>query len=158
MDNWYLIYEGQQVGPLSVDQLLAYRPTPNTLVWKDGLPEWKPLYNFPELMSRVNQPAQPQNTHQAFVPPTYSPAPAPAKDKTVAGLLAIFLGALGIQYFYCGKSTAGVISLLISVLTCGFGAAILGLLFLIQGILMLTMDQQQFEAKYVDSPSTFPLF
>ncbi len=76
------------------------------------------------------------------------------KDKTVTGLLAIFLGYLGIQYFYLGKTTAGILSIVISLCSCG----IWGVITLIQGILMLTMQEEDFNAKYVDNEKTFPLF
>lgn len=79
---------------------------------------------------------------------------AKKKDKTVAGLLAIFLGYLGIQYFYLGKTTAGILSIVISLCTCGVWYVIT----LIQGILMLTMQEEDFNAKYVDNEKTFPLF
>ena len=76
------------------------------------------------------------------------------KDKTVAGLLAIFLGGWGIQYFYLGKTTAGILTIVISLCSC----YIWGLLMLIQGILMLTMSDEAFNEKYVDNDKTFPLF
>jgi TM2 domain-containing membrane protein YozV/type II secretory pathway pseudopilin PulG len=40
-------------------------------------------------------------------------------DSNVAGLLALFLGSLGIHDFYCGKTSRGVIKLILS-LTCIF--------------------------------------
>ncbi|MCM1504950.1 MAG: TM2 domain-containing protein [Muribaculum sp.] len=83
----------------------------------------------------------------------FTPGPS-GKSRGVAGLLAIFLGSLGIQYFYLGKNTAGVITLIISLCLCGIPSII----WLIQGILMLCMSQQDFERKYVYSTSTFPLF
>ncbi len=76
------------------------------------------------------------------------------KDKLVAGLLAILLGYFGIHYFYLGKVGAGVLTIVLSCCTCG----IWSVLMLIQGILMLTMTQADFNAKYVDSDKTFPLF
>ncbi len=76
------------------------------------------------------------------------------KSKIVAGLLAIFLGTLGVHYFYCGKVTGGFICLLISLATCGMW----GIITLIQGIYMLTMTDQQFDQKYVYTPSAFPIF
>lgn len=79
----------------------------------------------------------------------FSPGPS-----GVAALLAIFLGSLGIQYFYLGKNTAGVIALVLSIITCG----IPWILWLIQGIMMFTMSQADFERKFVYSTSTFPLF
>jgi hypothetical protein len=46
------------------------------------------------------------------------------KSKLAAGLLAIFLGCLGIHKFYLGYAGAGIVLLLISIiggcLTCGF--------------------------------------
>ncbi len=76
------------------------------------------------------------------------------KDKTVAGLLAIFLGGLGIQYFYLGKTTAGIITIVISLCSC----YIWSVLMLVQGILMLTMSEDSFREKFVDTDKTFPLF
>lgn len=83
----------------------------------------------------------------------FTPGPS-GKSRGVAGLLAIFLGGFGIQYFYLGKNTAGVITLIITLCLCGIPSII----WLIQGILMLCMNQQDFERKYVYSTSTFPLF
>lgn len=81
------------------------------------------------------------------------------KSRGVAALLAIFLGSLGIQYFYMGKSTPGIICLLITMLSCGFFAVLVHLLSLIQGILMFCMTNSEFESKYLGpmSPS-FPIF
>ena len=76
------------------------------------------------------------------------------KSRGIAALLAILFGGLGIQYFYLGKNTAGVISILLSLVTCGFWSIIP----VIQGILMLCMTNQQFRTKYVTNPSTFPVF
>lgn len=72
----------------------------------------------------------------------------------MAGLLAILLGGLGIQYFYLGKVMAGVLSILFSIVTCG----IWQIVTLIQGIMMLCMTNQQFREKYVTNPSSFPIF
>lgn len=83
----------------------------------------------------------------------FSPGPS-GKSRGVAGLLAIFLGGLGIQYFYLGKNTAGVITIIVTLVLCGIPSII----WLIQGILMLCMSQQDFERKYVYSTSTYPLF
>ena len=55
------------------------------------------------------------------------------KSKLVAGLLAIFLGGLGIHNFYLGENGKGIAHILLSIL-CGVGA-IWGL---IDGIIILT--------------------
>ena len=79
---------------------------------------------------------------------------ASSKDRMTTALLALFLGTLGIHYFYLGKSTAGILTIVISLCTCG----IWGVLILIQAIIMLTMTDEEFEDKYVNTDKTFPLF
>ncbi len=50
------------------------------------------------------------------------------KDKTVAGILALFLGALGIHNFYLGETKKGVLKLVLSITFIGsFVSAILAL-------------------------------
>lgn len=61
-----------------------------------------------------------------------------AKSKLVAGLLGIFLGSLGIHNFYLGYTVKAIIQLVITIITCGMGAAISGIWGLIEGILILT--------------------
>ncbi|MGM9812850.1 MAG: NINE protein [Muribaculaceae bacterium] len=80
------------------------------------------------------------------------------RSRGVAALLAIFLGALGIHYFYLGKNTAGIVFLLIAIFSCGVLAAVTSVLALVQGIIMLTLTQEQFEQKYVYCPQSIPLF
>ena len=61
-----------------------------------------------------------------------------SKSKIAAGLLAIFLGSLGVHNFYLGFTGKAIAQLLISILSCGtlsWASAIWGL---IEGILILT--------------------
>jgi TM2 domain-containing membrane protein YozV len=60
------------------------------------------------------------------------------KSKTTAGLLAIFLGALGIHRFYMGYKLIGAIMLLITVASLGRLAPITVLWGLVEGILIFT--------------------
>lgn len=76
------------------------------------------------------------------------------KSRGLTALLAILFGSLGIQYFYLGKVGGGLLTILLSLITCG----IWSLLVLIQGILMFTMDNNTFRNKYVLSNSFMPLF
>jgi TM2 domain-containing membrane protein YozV len=73
-----------------------------------------------------------------------------AEKKIVAGVLAILLGALGIHKFYLGYTKSGIIMLLISVLTCGFGASIVWIIGLVEGIIYLTKSDADFVATYVN--------
>ncbi|OGF67486.1 MAG: hypothetical protein A2Y62_16290 [Candidatus Fischerbacteria bacterium RBG_13_37_8] len=64
------------------------------------------------------------------------------KSKIAAGLFGIFLGGLGVHRFYLGYIGTGIIQILVTLFTCGFGA-IWGL---IEGILILT-DQFKYDAE-----------
>ena len=76
------------------------------------------------------------------VPPQYGQQPyqqpAEQKSKLAAGLLAIFVGTLGIHNFYLGFTTKGLIQLLVSILTLGIGAPAIAIWALIEGIFYLT--------------------
>lgn len=61
-----------------------------------------------------------------------------AKSKLAGGLLGIFLGAFGVHNFYLGYTGKAVAQLLITLLTCGFGAFVSSVWGLIEGILILT--------------------
>lgn len=84
-----------------------------------------------------------------------TPAPPPAgvgKDvsgnKIAAGLLGIFLGALGIHKFILGYNKEGLIMLLVSILTCGIGAIPMGIIGFIEGIIYLTKSDEEFRTTY----------
>lgn len=74
---------------------------------------------------------------------------ADAGKKIPAGILGILLGSLGIHKFILGYTKQGVIMLLISLLTFGFGAGIMGIIGLIEGILYLTKSDEEFVKTYV---------
>lgn len=73
-----------------------------------------------------------------------------ANKKLVAGLLGLFLGSLGIHKFMLGYTKAGIIMLLVTVLTCGFGGFVMGVIGLIEGIIYLAATPQDFKATYID--------
>ena len=72
--------------------------------------------------------------------------PVPTKNKVAAGVLAIVLGWLGIHKFYLGYITAGILLIIITVVTCGIVGPIIGL---IEGILYLTKTDEEFHGAYV---------
>lgn len=76
------------------------------------------------------------------------------KSRGVAALLAIFLGAFGIQYLYLNRPKACAICLALGLVTCGAWQTVM----LIQGIVMLCMSNEEFRRKYILSQSIFPLF
>lgn len=101
------------------------------------------------------------NFPETHLPPAGSPAPsygpvnppAPREEagskKLVCGLLAIFLNCLGIHKFILGYTSAGLIMLLVSLLTCGIGAIPMTIIGFVEGILYLSKTDQQFYDTYM---------
>lgn len=73
-----------------------------------------------------------------------------ASKKLPAGICGILLGALGVHKFILGYTKEGVIMLLVTILTVGFGGMITGLIGLIEGIVYLVKPDDEFVATYVD--------
>jgi TM2 domain-containing membrane protein YozV len=81
-------------------------------------------------------------------PPPLSPQEISSK-KLAAGLCGILLGAFGVHKFILGMTTPGVIMLVVTVVTCGIGAAITSLIGLIEGIIYLTQTDEEFHRVYI---------
>lgn len=93
-------------------------------------------------------PSQQPNYQQPMYEQPIATPPA-EKSKVAAGLLGIFLGALGIHKFYLGYTKAGVIMLLVSLLTFGIGAIVMDIIGIVEGILYLTKSDWEFYNTYV---------
>jgi TM2 domain-containing membrane protein YozV len=78
-----------------------------------------------------------------------SPQAEAASKKLAAGLCAILIGSLGIHKFILGYTTAGIITLLITFLTCGIGGAVMHVISLIEGIIYLTKSDEEFYRTYM---------
>lgn len=171
--EWYIIFNGQQVGPLNFNQLPQYGLNRNSMVWHIGLQDWQPAWRIPELASLLAP------NYGGAVPPQYNAAPnpgygagynngiynanhnpasengyVPSGKRLTAGILSLLIGGLGIQYFICDKPTAGILTIFLSIFTLG----IWGLVMFIQGILILCMSDYDFDTKYVYTDKSFPLF
>ena len=96
----------------------------------------------------------PPHYNQAYGDNPFDPCGPEGKCRGVAALFAILLGGLGVQYFYLGKVSGGLITILLSLVTCGLWQVVM----LVQGIMMFCMTNEQFRQKYVLSPSSLPLF
>jgi TM2 domain-containing membrane protein YozV len=68
-----------------------------------------------------------------------------ANKKLVAGLLGILLGGFGVHKFYLGMTTPGIITLVLTIVTCGIG----GIIGLIEGIIYLTKSDADFYQQYI---------
>ncbi|HEY6122497.1 MAG TPA: TM2 domain-containing protein [Pyrinomonadaceae bacterium] len=70
-----------------------------------------------------------------------------ADKKIAAGLCGILVGWAGVHKFILGYTTEGIIQLVISVFTCGFG----GIIGLIEGIIYLTKSDEEFVRTYIQN-------
>lgn len=68
--------------------------------------------------------------------------------KVLAGILAIVLGPFGVHKFVLGYTKAGIIMLLLTILTCGIGAAVTSIIGLVEGIIYLTKSDEEFMETY----------
>ncbi len=107
--------------------------------------------NFQEQMRQFG------NEASAAMDDVFSNGPS-GKSRGVAGLLALFLGSLGLHYFYLNKTNAGVIFLVATLLSCGILGIITQIVSIIQGVLFFTSTQEEFERKWVYTTSNLPLF
>ena len=133
----------QIIGPMTIEQLMAYPLNMYTPVMSETGTMWAPLCQYPEIMEACRRYGK-----------VLSQGTEMTNKKTLCGIMAILFGTLGIQYFICGKVAGGLLTLLISLVTCGAW----GIVTLIQGIMMLCMDDSEFNRKYIESTSTLPLF
>lgn len=122
---------GYEVPPQGTYQQPGYQQAPQQDYQQQG---YQQPYNGQQYTGpQPGQPFQQTINIQTPPPPAYE-----QKSKMAAGLLGIFLGSLGIHNFYLGYTGKALAQLLISLLTCGFGAAITGIWGLIEGIMILT--------------------
>jgi TM2 domain-containing membrane protein YozV len=73
--------------------------------------------------------------------------PPGADKKIAAGICGILLGGLGVHKFILGYTKEGIIQIIITICTCGFGS----LLGLIEGIIYLTKSDEDFSRIYVQN-------
>ncbi len=145
--------DGQEYGPVTNDQLRQWitegRANARTKVRPEGTTEWKTLAEIPEFHASLGI--------SDGAPPPISPRcrvqgatrPPGADKKIVAGIFALLLGCLGIHKFILGYTGAGITMLLITVLTCGIGGAVTGLIGFIEGIIYLTKSNEEFVQTYI---------
>ena len=56
MSQWYLSYDGNQIGPFDKEQAMAHaQKNPNGYVWREGFAEWLPISQIGELSSSLRE-------------------------------------------------------------------------------------------------------
>lgn len=63
----------------------------------------------------------------------------------MCGIMALVLGNLGVHKFMMGQTGAGIIHIVLFMLTCGMS----GIIPLIEGIIYLTKSDEEFYQTYV---------
>ena len=91
-DEWYIGIDGSPIGPVGVsvirEKAAERKATFESLVWREGFEEWKPLKEFPELVAVVEEARRdlPVDAHEQHTIPAPSPLDAqPLKAKAMAG-------------------------------------------------------------------------
>ena len=71
------------------------------------------------------------------------------QKKILCGILAILFGAFGIHKFILGYTGAGLIMLLVTVLTLGILGIVMNIIGIIEGIMYLTKSDEDFYNTYM---------
>jgi len=136
---------GAQTGPHTLSELAALASagtiSPMALAWRPGLLQWIAVSSIVP-MPAYGPPGQAQ-------PMFYAPPPAGDSNRIAAGICGILIGGLGIHKFVLGFTGAGLTMLLVTILTCGWGGIVMGIIGLIEGITYLTKSEAQFYQDYV---------
>lgn len=141
--------DGRHYGPVTAEQVKRWvaenRLHSQTLARLEGTQDWKPLSTFPEFAGDFQAPPP----LSAAAPPVAAPNPK-AGNKLAAGICGILLGSFGVHKFILGYTGAGLIMLLVTILTCFMALPVMHLIGLIEGILYLTKSDEEFVRTYVD--------
>lgn len=70
--DFFIIENGLQVGPLTINQLAEKKIKPKTLVWREGMPDWQPAWKVNELryiLDEINMQEHRNSQGASIVPP-----------------------------------------------------------------------------------------
>lgn len=120
--------------------------------------EWKSTLSQLRPGSLVDYEVSDGKAVNIYAVPGGSHAGADEKSNIVAGLLALFLGPLGIHKFYLGYTREGtillvatLISWMLVIILIGFiGIIVTGIISLVEAVIYLTTPQDKFTATYVE--------
>jgi TM2 domain-containing membrane protein YozV len=71
-----------------------------------------------------------------------------SQKKLVAGVCGIIIGWLGIHKFILGFNTAGIIMVLVTVLSCFLLSPVMSIIGLVEGIIYLSKTDEDFYQTY----------
>lgn len=113
MNQFYVHFNEEEIGPLSIAELKTLKVTRNTMTWYEGLEEWKPAGEIVELQSLFPPKVAPPIVKETVKPkldevqapkqeaPTYIIQQQPEKKSNGIGKFILFLliiGGLGVGF------------------------------------------------------------
>lgn len=139
--QWYTTSGGQVYGPYTAANLREWlksgQVTWETQASRGGADPWRPLHQIVEF-----------NPSPAYGAPPGTAFAAGRKDRTVAGILGILLGAFGAHHWYLGNYVYAGIYLGVTVLTAGILSVLPAIAGIVEGIMYLTATEERFQEKY----------
>lgn len=93
--EYYIIVNGQNIGPIVESQMLDYGLTRNTYVWRSGMPQWQLAGNMPELVHLFGD-----------VPPQ-PPVEQPLQQSWPGAIAGLVLGICSI--YFCSIPVIGLL-------------------------------------------------
>ena len=99
--EYYYYKDREEKGPIGIDQLKEVGLSPNTLVWRKGLAEWKRAKEVEELGSMFNKPQPPEKPQVKMISDEESKRGRTGLKKAliISGVVVIGLAALAGGYF-----------------------------------------------------------
>jgi len=165
--EYYIAADQQRLGPFTIEQLAQQGLRPDTLAWREGMPQWLPASLIPELLpiltatpAPIQNPTPQQSIGYATPGDVVIPAFVPGNSNRItAGILGIFLGQFGVHKFVMGLNSGAVVMLCISLagyvlgfgccILIAFGPLVMAIFGLIEGIMYLCCTDEEFYMRYV---------
>ncbi|MCI7645563.1 MAG: DUF4339 domain-containing protein [Bacteroidales bacterium] len=93
MDYYYLDADMRQVGPVSLDDLVAAGVTGDTMVWHEDLEEWAKAGNLPEVVKAMERKARPATPEKPESPESPESPEKPEKPEKPESPEAVVIDA-----------------------------------------------------------------
>lgn len=166
--NYYIAEGTTQRGPFVEHELAGANLRKDQLVWREGLADWLPARQLPELAPYLaaagvaTAPPAALPTPLGYSQPsamTYPPAGDVSSRKIAAGICGILFGTFGVHKFIAGLTGGAVTMLVVSLcaivlgpFTCGItilALPVMHIIGLIEGIVYLTKSDLEFYNLYM---------
>ena len=148
-EEWYVGIDGSPLGPLSLAQLRekasSGKATLESLVWRDGFEEWKPIRDFPELVAFLEEakPSAAIVTQDPHTVPAPAVAAGAARASAVSDPPSDLLEQIGAKSRKPTSHPAAWVAVLVAL---ALGVTI--------GAVLLSKTEKQEVVKYVEVPAS----